>query len=1216
MQQLKLQQALNPAYRKLKPNRKEVNSFIQALKDCLQSVEISDKNNESEEHIKSHLKSFFEATFYQDRYINTKDRIDLAIYLGKNAKSNIGVLMEAKRLSNKAEFPTPQNLNKKATQELLLYYLRERLDHQNNNIKQLIATNGKEWFLFKGEDFYTHFFKNKQLVKEYEAFRDGKKDSTNNELFYKEIASPFIEANQQDLPFVHLDFSEMNLDQLSDRKLNNLFKLFSPVHWLGERFGNDSNQLNKAFYNELLHIIGLTETKKGSKKLIQRLLEKERNEGSLLENAMEQIDFRDKLSQLKKPSQFGDTREERIFHLALDLCITWVNRILFLKLLEAQLIQYNRQLPDHKKRFSFLNIEKIENYDELDSLFFQVLAKKQSERHPRVQEKYADVPYLNSSLFEPTDHEQKGLFITELDNRREIPVFSKTKLKDGKGQSEKGNLHTLEYLFRFLDAYDFASDGEESIQEENKSLINASVLGLIFEKINGYKDGSFFTPGFITMYMCRETIRKAVVQKFSEAKQQDFADFDDLKSYCFHYYKKEDKAEFNQLVNSLKICDPAVGSGHFLVSALNEILAIKSELKILVDEEGLPLRADLSVVNDELVVTDESGNLFEYTPQFSQAGGTLGDAHRIQKALFHEKQTIIENCLFGVDINPNSVKICRLRLWVELLKHAYYKSATHELETLPNIDINIKAGNSLISRFDLDADLGKALKESKWNMGAYRDAVHTYRNAKNKDEKRAMMRLMKDIKSNFRSEIHANDPKKLRLEKAKGELFNMTQQTDLFEKTKAQQKAWKTKIDGLSKKVKKIETELQEIKNNKIYENAFEWRFEFPEVLDDEGNFVGFDAVIGNPPYLNIKDEFSFFKNRYQTSKCKDLYAFFFELSSKLMNYCGKHAFITPSSFMTNIGFISLRKYLLQFKIDKIVDLGENVFKDASVDSAIVIFENEIVPDCNIQCSDNMDEYWNIKKSVFTNFQNQVINIYINPIHLSLAIKIENDKRTFGDLIQISRGVEFGFKSEHVLNQQISGSEYPLVCGGDVKRYELNFQDKYIEYNPNDLKIYKSKDIYLKEKILVRRIGSNIISVFDDSGKFNVCDVYNVQLPNETIDDFNLKTINAILNSKLIDFYFKTIFKSVKKLFPKIAIQNIKKLPLAIYNGKLNQLISHKVSQILELKKEDSLDDVTSLDKEIDVLVYKLYGLTYEEVLVVDEGFEMTREAYGNLKIC
>ena len=220
------------------------------------------------------------------------------------------------------------------------------------------------------------------------------------------------------------------------------------------------------------------------------------------------------------------------------------------------------------------------------------------------------------------------------------------------------------------------------------------------------------------------------------------------------YNKIEDNKEANQIINSLKICDPAVGSGHFLVSALNEIIAIKSDLKILQDRAGHRLKEyQFEVVNDELIVTDEDGELFEYNPANKES-------QRIQEALFHEKQTIIENCLFGVDINPNSVKICRLRLWIELLKNAYYKNE-NELETLPNIDINIKCGNSLISRFALDADLKQALRKSasKYSIDSYRAAVATYRNAGNKEEKRAMERLISEIKSNFRSEIAANDPK-------------------------------------------------------------------------------------------------------------------------------------------------------------------------------------------------------------------------------------------------------------------------------------------------------------------------------------------------------------------------------------------------------------------------------------------------------------------------
>ena len=148
--------------------------------------------------------------------------------------------------------------------------------------------------------------------------------------------------------------------------------------------------------------------------------------------------------------------------------------------------------------------------------------------------------------------------------------------------------------------------------------------------------------------------------------------------------------------------------------------------------------------------------------------------------MFYEKQIIIENCLFGVDINSNSVKICRLRLWIELLKHAFYKE-NGELETLPNIDINIKYGNSLVSRFAIDAYLKQVLRKKKWSIDGYRKAVDTYRNAKSKEQKREMEILISDIKTGFRSEIAANDPIALKLLKLRGELYRLTNQGEMFE---------------------------------------------------------------------------------------------------------------------------------------------------------------------------------------------------------------------------------------------------------------------------------------------------------------------------------------------------------------------------------------------------------------------------------------------------
>lgn len=543
--------------------------------------------------------------------------------------------------------------NTKAFQELMLYYLRERITHKNLEVKHLVITNINEWFIFDANTFDRLFAQNKNLVQQFNEFEDGRLAGIKTDFFYKEIAEPFIADIKTAVEYAYFNLQEYqkplrNEDKKDDNKLISLFKLLSPQHLLKLPFANDSNTLDKGFYGELLHIIGLTETKEGGKKLIQRNKPNERLSGTILENTIIQLDSLDKISRLEKPRQFGDTHQERLFNVALELSITWINRILFLKLLEAQLITYHKSNRPNAnkddKSYSFLNHDKIKNYDDLNSLFFQVLARKHELRTEDVKKAFEQVPYLNSSLFEPTDIEHTTILIRNLKDNKTIPIIASTVLKDSHGKKRTGHLSTLEYLFEFLNAYDFGNEGSEEIQEENKTLINASVLGLIFEKINGYKDGSFFTPGFITMYMCRETIRKAVLQKFNETKGWNCTDFDAL------YDKIEDRHEANTIINSMKVCDPAVGSGHFLVSALNEIIAVKNELKILQDCNGRRLKEyHVEVVNDELIVTDEDGELFEYNP-------TNKESQRIQESLFHEKQTLIEIAFLELTSIPTRLK--------------------------------------------------------------------------------------------------------------------------------------------------------------------------------------------------------------------------------------------------------------------------------------------------------------------------------------------------------------------------------------------------------------------------------------------------------------------------------------------------------------------------------------------------------------------------------
>ena len=1203
LNELKPRKALNKAFLKVKPNRTEIEIFKTNL------ITLLDRTNdtETEEFHKNLVSDFLKDTYYkQNHFINTKGRNDLVIHNGQNASSTVGVILEAKKPTNKAEMITTKKLNAKAFQELVLYYLRERVTHKNLEVKHLVATNINEWFVFDATLFDRLFAQNKNLVKQFTDFENQRLADTKTDFFYKQIAEPFIDSITSEIEFTYFNIQDFqkplrNNDKADDNSLIALFKLLSPEHLLKLPFTNDSNSLDKRFYSELLHIIGLTETKEGSKKLIERNKAGERNTGTLLEDAIIQLDSLDKLSRLEKPSQYGSTQQERLFSVALELSITWINRILFLKLLEAQLITYHKG----DKSYSFLNTDKIKTYDDLNSLFFQVLARKYDERNEDVIKIFQKVPYLNSSLFEPTDLEQVTLFISNLKDDKTIPVIASTVLKDEQGKKRTGSLNALEYLFSFLDAYDFGAEGGEDIQEENKTLINASVLGLIFEKINGYKDGSFFTPGFITMYMCRETIRKAVVQKFNDIKKWNCNSITEL------YDKIEDRNEANTIVNSIKICDPAVGSGHFLVSALNEIIAVKNDLKILQDRDGKRLKEYLvEVVNDELVVTDEEGELFEYNPSNKES-------QRIQETLFHEKQTIIENCLFGVDINTNSVKICRLRLWIELLKNAYYKNAT-ELETLPNIDINIKCGNSLVSRFAIDADLKQALKKSKWSIDSYRIAVDTYRNAESKEQKREMERLIADIKSDFRTEISRNDPKVKKLYNLGGELTKLTTQQSLFEMSKKEKADWNKKVQQLTDETKKLEAEIEEIKANKIFENAFEWRFEFPEVLNDDGDFVGFDVVIGNPPYGIKLDNatIDILKSNYPSGNSgilQDSYISFIVLGLCLGTPESILSYIIPNTWrLINIAYDFRKDSLNKFGLYKIDTFLNPVFDEAVVDCDIVFYDKNDNQKISLNINDADKQITSNQISVATLLSQNIINSHLTENQYNLIQKLNSDTEQLKNIVTIKNGVkpyEVGkgnpkqtkvtlSEKPFTKSTKVDDTFVPLIGGSDFHRYTLKWnKDNYISYGPW-LAAPRDAEIFDKdEKIIVRQTSDKLIATIIQKG-FVMRNNTHILLSDKP--DYKLKYILALLNSKLFDFIYWTINPEKGEALAEVKAMHLDQLPIKLADYTIQDQMETLVDHILTKKTQDQSADTTDIEKQIDKLVYKLYDLTEEEIKIIE----------------
>ena len=1218
--------ALNKAFLKLKPSRSEINNFKTNLKRLFTLID----DKESEEYNKNLISDFLKDTYYQQAYfMNTKERKDLVIRNGALPSDTAGVIIETKKFSNKSEMITCENLNAKALQELVWYFLGERISQKNIEIKHLIITNVYEWFIFDAQVFEKLFAQNKTLVKHYTDFVNGTALGNKTEHFYKEIAQPFIEKVKEELCYTYFnlrDFQNIveNENTEDDNALIPLYKILSPQHLLKLPFLNDSNTLDKGFYTELLHIIGLTETKNGGQVFIERPKEDERNEGTMLEETIGKLSSLNKIHHLRNASAYGETYEERLFNVALELNITWVNRILFLKLLEAQLISYHKG----DTSYAFLSFSKINEYDILERLFFEVLAKDYSQRNKEITALYANIPYLNSSLFEPTELEHEALLISNLPDDKTIPILSTTVLKDAQGKKRAGALPSLQYLLEFLDAYDFSSEGSVEIQEENKTLINAAVLGLIFEKINGYKDGSFFTPGVITMYMCKEALHRAVIQKFNKAKGWQVNTFEELKDHI-NPFNKEEREQANSIINSLRICDPAVGSGHFLVSALNECIALKSELRILQDENKSRIHHQLKIENDELLVyeADNNEHFFHYNPKNTES-------QRVQKTLFQEKKTIIENCLFGVDINPNSVKICRLRLWIELLKNAYYKTPT-ELETLPNIDINIKSGNSLLSRFALDTDLKTTLRKTNISITDYKEAFHKYQNAISKEQKWELEHFIDKIKHNFRTDISSNSREVKELQALKYEYFLKYESPQLFseEPTPEQEKHKKQ----LELNIQKKENEIEAINSNKIYENAFEWRFEFPQVLDDDGNYIGFDVVLGNPPYgTNIDNFILDFKKIYpQTTKgFNEIYKLFFNRGVEILKEKGFLTYITPNTYLLQPRYKDLRKFLLQYGLDIIINLGENVFDNAVVSTAIILLEKKQEND-KIKIADlstNSKFLGSFDKVAFseiiqTTFNSTESNIFV----MNIRKKAENEY-LLGEIMELKdagfkyqrKNVGLSEKGNNDLAERIFYEGYienkediPILIGKDINAYyhsetpNKKLRKEYKNLLKDNESTYYNKEIMdSREKLIWRQTAPYFIgTILKDKIYFG-----NTIQAGIIKDSFSNKIsyeyLCGLLNSKYLRYLYENNVRETGKVFPQVKLEKLKPLPIIISENQSS--IVNLVKEAIKTKKENHKVDITNIESQIDILVYKLYNLTYEEVKVIDSNIEsfISKEEY------
>ena len=896
----------------LKTFKDASSGFLKKLETYRKEIEKAKENKESEEHCKNILKDFLNGGFEYN--CNTKGKIDLAI----KYKNEVKAIIETKNYDNKNEMIKDNDYYYKSFYQSVLYYYKAKKDlNKDLSVEHVIITDFYNLYLFLRSDF-EFISENKQIIN----FFNVRKIDIDSKDFYNSSKAILEKINREVVGY------KINL---FEDEAETIYRFLSPYNICSLRVNNDFNIISNTFYREIIYMMGLEENKEG--KLVLNKID-----NTLIKLTMDILD--------------EDLSGEEKFEEALKLNILWINRILFLKMLEAQLRVFRNDNNLH-----ILNPNEIVDYSFLYTLFFKVLAKSKERRitENKESEYYKHIPYLNSSLFEETEKEKTNT-ITKLNNSLKMKIMTGSVLYKDR-DFDKKELTFLEYILRFLNCYIFNSGGNQSgVNHSDNSnsninkntIIKSSVLGLVFERLNGYKDGSHFTPPAITMYMAKYSIEKAIVGKFNKYFEgSGFKNIEEIKNYVdANIHKIKDEVKY--IIDSISIIDPACGSGHFLVACLNELIKIKSYLHVLSPD----IEAD--IFDDELVIKYTNGEEYKYN---MEAGAINEKKQNIQKILFTAKKHIINNQLYGVDINPNSVNICRLRLWIELLKSSYYTSKDYiDLAILPNLEFKILPANSLIELEENDN--GNNLKLS-WDRTELIKNMRDYFNADFESKKEIRKKVLELLESYSEYNLKLKDYNP----------FDMLKSYDFF----------------------------------------------------DSGVMFGidkFDIVIGNPPYVSNKqiknDDMVNYKKLYGIQD--DLYYYFYIKGIKLLNDNAILSYISSNSFLTIQSKKGLRELLQSKHLLEIINTG-NVFEHAEVEPAIVTFINEDLKDYEFDYSDNTKEDNPVSKnnSIKINidtFINSPNSIFFTPNEFNMQLYNKFIKEASAlisqkwDLIKTSRDIE------------------------------------------------------------------------------------------------------------------------------------------------------------------------------------------------------------------
>lgn len=830
------------------------------------------------------------------------------------------------------------------------------------------------------------------------------------------------------------------------------------------------------------------------------------------------------------------------------------------------------------------------------------LMRYQSEFRPGGADKLLEianscVPFLNGGLFECLDHKDKedpeyGMYFDGFsENKNSLEqlsfpdyfFFGEEALKDvdlSEWYDDKKKSHVkVRGLINILRSYNFTI--EENTPLDQEVSLDPELLGKVFENLLASynqetntsarkQTGSFYTPRDIVKYMVDESLIAHLKRTCPDIPEDKFRD---LLSYADDNFSATDD-ERKQIMSALyncKVLDPACGSGAFPMGVLQQMVHALRKLDPT-NKMWRDFILDISLQKDKEAYQVED----EEERKRLRADIEQSFNRQVNDPDYARKLYLIENCIYGVDIQPIAVQISKLRFFISLVAEQKPTSdplSNFGIRPLPNLEAKFVAANSLVP-LDKASNLFATTSELDLIKKKLTEANHAIFRAKNNRVKRILKTKIDTLRKQYANELlsmGAIGPSFAQL-LADWNMFNQNRAAKFLD---------------------------------------IEWMF---------GIKNGFDIIIGNPPYVSIRTKSfdkamkALYKEKYSLAVGQyDIYILFIELAYRILNDTGVLSFIVPTRLLSNENFMPARKFLKEKLFINSYVNAESPFESVAVEANIMVC-SKFVKEHGVltyQYNPRSGEFSLqfiaqrefIEKMPFSIFP----FVYDNNV-LDVLSKIqEANYETLGDFIEITRGFECGYNDERICSEP---TKYPLIKSEQISDYIVK-GEPYLFCRPdfNNTSKYKTRDVFEdKPKLVTKFCSGEITFALDDVGYYNTNSVYNCKVSSEKGAYFLL----GILNAPITTFWFNVAFMNIDGLFPHIQKNQLESIPIPCLSESEKHQIIHEVKNIMTRLKSDEDADISASNNIISNILYHYYNLSYDEVLIIDPETTITEEEYDH----